>query len=73
MCSNKQIGAKKSWNGQYTVDCDKRASLPDLTFTLTGYNFTITSEDYILDLQGSCISGIFGTLFNGPRKSSNTS
>lgn len=62
---NTQIGAKKSWSGQYTIDCDKRAGLPDLTFTLTGLNFTITSQDYILDLQGSCISAIFGTFFYG--------
>lgn len=57
---NNQIGAKKSWNGQYTVDCDKRASLPDMTFTLTGHNFTIGPEDYILEVQGSCISSFFG-------------
>ncbi|KAI9845420.1 MAG: Vacuolar protease A [Sclerophora amabilis] len=57
---NKEIGAKKSYNGQYTVECDKRDSLPDLTFTLTGYNFTITSYDYILEVQGSCISAFMG-------------
>ncbi|KAL9125542.1 MAG: hypothetical protein Q9217_005265 [Psora testacea] len=57
---NNQIGAKKSWNGQYTIDCDKKASLPDMTFTLTGHNFTISSNDYILDIQGSCISSFFG-------------
>jgi saccharopepsin len=64
---NKEIGAKKSWNGQYTVDCDKRAGMPDLTFTLTGYDFTITSQEYILEVQGSCISAIFGTLLHGLR------
>jgi len=57
---NKEIGAKKSFNGQYTVECDKRDSLPDLTFTLTGHNFTIGAHDYILEVQGSCISAIFG-------------
>ncbi|KAI7035423.1 Vacuolar protease, partial [Hortaea werneckii] len=31
---NKEIGAKKSFNGQYTVECEKRDELPDLTFTL---------------------------------------
>lgn len=55
---NKEIGAKKGFNGQYTVECEKRASLPDLTFTLTGYNFTISATDYILEVQGSCISAI---------------
>lgn len=53
---NKEIGAKKGYNGQYTVECSKRDSLPDLTFTLTGHNFTIGPYDYILEVQGSCIS-----------------
>lgn len=53
---NSQIGAEKSWNGQYTVDCASRESLPDLTFTFDGYNFTITPYDYTLEVSGSCIS-----------------
>ncbi|TGZ83426.1 Asp-domain-containing protein [Ascodesmis nigricans] len=57
---NSEMGAKKGWNGQYTVDCAKRDSLPDMTFTLTGHNFTITPYDYILEVQGSCISAIMG-------------
>ncbi|TKA61654.1 hypothetical protein B0A49_10581 [Cryomyces minteri] len=60
---NKEIGAKKGYNGQYTVECDKRDSLPDLTLTLTGYNFTIGPYDYILEVQGSCISSFFGMDF----------
>lgn len=63
---NKEIGAKKSYNGQYTVECDKRDSLPDLTFTLTGHNFTIGAYDYILEVQGSCISAFFGMDFPEP-------
>ena len=57
---NKQIGAKKSFTGVYTVDCSKRSSAPDMTFSLSGYNFTISASDYILDLQGSCLSGFIG-------------
>ena len=57
---NKEIGAKKGFNGQYTIECDKRDSLPDLTFTLTGHNFTISSYDYILEVQGSCVSAFMG-------------
>ena len=58
--SNKEIGAKKGYNGQYTVDCNKRDELPDMSFTLTGHNFTIGPYDYILEVQGSCISSFFG-------------
>jgi saccharopepsin len=63
---NKEIGAKKSYNGQYTIECDKRDSLPDLTFTLTGHNFTIGPYDYILEVQGSCISSFMGMDFPEP-------
>jgi len=63
---NKEIGAKKGYNGQYTVECDKRDSLPDMAFTLSGYNFSITPYDYILEVQGSCISSFMGMDFPEP-------
>ena len=65
-CRNKEIGATKSWNGQYTVDCAKRDSLPDLTFTLAGHPFKISAYDYILEVQGSCISSFMGMDFPEP-------
>ncbi|MCJ1312129.1 Vacuolar protease A [Agyrium rufum] len=57
---NKEMGAKKSYNGQYTIECEKRDSLPPVTFALQGVNFTITPFDYILEVQGSCISSFTG-------------
>ncbi|KAH7382872.1 putative vacuolar protease A [Cadophora sp. MPI-SDFR-AT-0126] len=63
---NKEMGAKKGYNGQYTVECEKRDSLPDMSFTLSGYNFTITPYDYILEVQGSCISSFMGMDFPEP-------
>ena len=33
-----------------------------MSFTLTGHNFTIGPYDYILEVQGSCISSFFGKL-----------
>ncbi|KAH0537448.1 Vacuolar protease A [Glutinoglossum americanum] len=62
---NREIGAKKSFNGQYTIDCAKRPTLPDMTFTLAGHNFTIGPNDYILEVQGSCISSFMGMDFPG--------
>ncbi|KAJ5103654.1 hypothetical protein N7532_004183 [Penicillium argentinense] len=63
---NKEIGAKKSFTGQYTVECETRDKLPDLTFTLSGHNFTIGPYDYILEVQGSCISSFMGMDFPEP-------
>jgi len=63
---NEAIGAKKDFGGTYKVDCNKRDSLPDLTFTLSGTNFTITADDYILKTGGSCISAFMGMDFPDP-------
>ncbi|PYH45423.1 pepsin-like aspartic protease [Aspergillus saccharolyticus JOP 1030-1] len=63
---NAQIGAKKGWTGQYTIDCAKRSSLPDVTFALSGHNFTISAYDYTLETQGSCISAFMGMDFPEP-------
>jgi len=63
---NNQIGAKKGYNGQYSIECDKRDGLPDLTFQLAGKDFTIGPYDYILEVQGSCISALFGMDFPEP-------
>ncbi|KAI8947502.1 aspartic peptidase domain-containing protein [Xylaria longipes] len=57
---NKEMGAKKGFNGQYSVDCAARDSLPDVTFKLSGYDFSITPYDYILEVSGSCISTFMG-------------
>ncbi|KKK23865.1 hypothetical protein AOCH_005413 [Aspergillus ochraceoroseus] len=63
---NAQIGAKKGFSGQYSIDCAKRDSLPDITFTLAGHNFTISAFDYTLEVQGSCISAFMGMDFPEP-------
>lgn len=57
---NSEIGAQKSFSGQYTIECDKRDSLPDLTLTFSGYNFTLTPYDYTLEVSGSCMSAFTG-------------
>jgi saccharopepsin len=57
---NAEMGAKKGYNGQYSIDCSKRSSLPDVTFTLAGHDFPLGPEDYILELSGSCISTFMG-------------
>ncbi|KAJ2309483.1 aspartic proteinase precursor [Coemansia sp. RSA 2611] len=57
---NKQIGAKKNFAGQYVVDCDKVASLPPFTMQFGGKKYSLDAEDYILNLQGQCMSGFMG-------------
>lgn len=57
---NKEIGATKSWNGQYTIDCEKVASLPPLKFVIDGKDYELEGSDYILNVQGSCLSSFTG-------------
>ncbi|PIL37151.1 transporter [Ganoderma sinense ZZ0214-1] len=63
---NTQIGASKSWNGQYTVDCSKVPSLPDLTLTFGGKPYVLKGTDYILEVQGTCMSSFTGLDINLP-------
>lgn len=63
---NAQIGATKGWTGQYTVDCSKVSSLPDLGFVFGGKTYTLSASDYILNVQGTCISGFQGMDINLP-------
>jgi saccharopepsin len=63
---NTQIGAKRSWNGQYQIDCAKVPKLPDLTFYFDGKPYTLQGSDYVLDVQGTCISSFTGMDINLP-------
>lgn len=63
---NTQIGAKKSWNGQYQLDCAKVPGLPDFTFHFDGKPYALAGTDYILNLQGTCVSAFTGMDINIP-------
>jgi saccharopepsin len=63
---NTQIGAKKSWNGQYTVDCSKVPQLPELSFYFGGKSYPLKGSDYILEVQGTCMSAFTGLDINLP-------
>jgi len=57
---NKELGAKKGYGGQYSVDCELLSSLPDFTFKMDGKNYVLEAADYILQVQGSCVSPFMG-------------
>ncbi|EGO01922.1 hypothetical protein SERLA73DRAFT_177556 [Serpula lacrymans var. lacrymans S7.3] len=63
---NTQIGATRSWNGQYQVDCAKVPSLPELSFYFGGKPYPLKGTDYILNVQGTCISAFTGLDINLP-------
>ncbi|KAJ6518234.1 aspartic peptidase A1 [Mycena vitilis] len=53
---NTQIGVQIDWDGRYTVDCATVASLPELTFYFDGKPYSLKASDYIIDVEGTCIS-----------------
>lgn len=56
---NKELGAKKSWNGQYTLDCALVPDLPDFTLYFGGKPYVLEGKDYILEVQGELLIYLF--------------
>merc|ERR1712232_946346 len=56
----KQVGAKSVMGKEYAVDCSKKSSLPDLKVTLGGQEFTLTSNDYVLQVSSLCLFAFMG-------------
>ena len=50
------IGATPIVGGEYTIDCDKIPSLPELDFYIAGRKFTLKGSDYVLKVSLSNIS-----------------
>jgi cathepsin D len=61
---NEKIGATPIMSGEYSVDCSKLDSMPNLDIQISGKTFTLTPNDYVLKVsqlgQTQCISGISG-------------
>merc|ERR1719238_964520 len=53
-------GATSLMGKEYIVDCSKVASLPDLSITLGGQPFTLTANDYVIQMQGQCLFAFTG-------------
>jgi len=53
--------------GEYTVDCSKTSSLPTLSFSIGGKDFTLEGSEYVLSVSGECLLGITGIDVPAPR------
>lgn len=61
-----KLGAKSVMGKEYQVDCS--ATLPDLSFTLGGKDYSLKQADLILGQSGSsCILGLMGVDVPAPR------
>jgi len=55
-----KVGATSVAGKEYVVDCAKKASLPALSVTLGGHEFTLTADDYLLQVSGQCLFAFTG-------------
>uniref|UniRef100_A0A8C6XN84 Peptidase A1 domain-containing protein n=1 Tax=Naja naja TaxID=35670 RepID=A0A8C6XN84_NAJNA len=55
------IGAQHAFGGQYIIDCQKIPVMPSITFHLDGKPYTLTPEEYTLQIRQAkvtaCVSG----------------
>jgi len=58
------LGAIEIAPGEYEINCNRIPSLPPVTITLGGQQFTLTGQDYVLRVTSGgvsvCISGFLG-------------
>merc|ERR1719265_1339158 len=56
-----KAGATLVMGKEYTIDCSKISSLPDLDITLGGgKKFTLSGSDYVLQVSGQCLFAFMG-------------
>ena len=60
------IGAKKTLTGQYTIDCDMVSSIPDMTFTIDGKEYTVPGSKIVIQTTGMCLFAMMGMDFKAP-------
>jgi cathepsin D len=59
----KIVGATPLIEGEYTVDCSKIATMPDLTISVGGNPYVLTAKDYVLNVENlgiECLLGMVG-------------
>lgn len=50
------MGATKDRYGNWKIKCNQRPSLPDIVFTMGGYNFSLGPDDYTQKEKFGCSS-----------------
>jgi len=62
---NIALGAKLVL-GEGLIPCFKRPFLPNVTFVLNGKNFVMNPYQYVLDIEGECITAFYGMDIDPP-------
>lgn len=63
-----EVGAMPNLMGQYTIDCSKVSSLPDLEFVINGKTWSVPGKDLVISAGGTCLFAMMGMdIPNGPQ------
>ncbi|GKY90536.1 hypothetical protein MPSEU_000027300 [Mayamaea pseudoterrestris] len=62
----KAVGATANFMGQYSVDCSKLDSMPDIVFFIDGNEYTIPGASAVIQAQGTCLFAFMGVDFPKP-------
>ena len=54
------VGAMPNLLGQYTIDCSKVPSIPDLEFHINGKPFAVPGKDLVIQSGGTCLFAMMG-------------
>merc|ERR1719352_1977765 len=63
----KQVGATSVMGKEYVIDCSKTSGLSNLEVTLGGKTFSLSPEDYTLEVSGQCLFAFIGMDVPAPR------
>jgi hypothetical protein len=55
-----QAGAMPNLMGQYTIDCAKVSSIPDLEFVINGKPWAVPGKDLVIQSGGTCLFALMG-------------
>ena len=55
-----KVGATANLLGQYTIDCAKLSSLPDLDFHINGKAWTVPGKSLVIQSGGTCLFAMMG-------------
>ncbi|XP_015197906.1 pepsin A-like [Lepisosteus oculatus] len=56
---NAWVGTSGSQNGEAIVNCNNIGSMPAVTFTINGHDFTLPSSAYVMQRGNGCTSGFY--------------
>lgn len=54
------VGATPNLLGQYTIDCEKVSTLPDLVFHINGKEWPVPGKDLVIQASGTCLFALMG-------------